>query len=159
IDRKRLMEVLCEQLAIDETEAHILTSLANGSFKKALGKDRDLYIDGRRDLLKALTALTPGSILPLFSLAEQLAQDKLALPEILEIFQAFYRDLLLYRHGRPQNELVNIDLMEKIHRVANNESTPSLLGKLTALDQTRRQLDRNVNRQLALEVLLMRLVA
>lgn len=159
IERKQLMEVLCEQLDIDETEAHILTSLANGSFKKALGKDRDLYIDGRRDLLKTLTALSPCSVLPLFNLAEQLSQDKQALPEVLEIFQAFYRDLLLYRHGRPQSELVNIDLLEKIHRVANGESTPSLLGKLTALDQTRRQLDRNVNRQLAIEVLLMRLVA
>jgi DNA polymerase-3 subunit delta' len=159
IERKRLMEVLCEQLAIDETQAHILTSLANGSFKKALGKDRDLYIDGRRDLLKTLTGLSPGSILPLFRFAEKLAQDKEMLPEILEIFQAFYRDLLLYRHGRPESELVNIDLMEKIHRVANNESTPSLLGKLSALNQTRRQLARNVNRQLALEVLLMHLVA
>jgi DNA polymerase III subunit delta' len=159
IERKLLMDVLCEQLAIDDTEAHILTSLANGSFKKALGKDRDLYIEGRRDLLKTLTGLSPGSVLPLFSFAEKLVQDKEMLPEILEIFQAFYRDLLLYRHGRPESELVNIDLMEKIHRVANNESTPSLLGKLSALDQTRRHLARNVNRQLAVEVLLMHLVA
>ncbi|OEU60957.1 MAG: DNA polymerase III subunit delta' [Desulfuromonadales bacterium C00003094] len=159
IERKRLMEVLCEQLAIDEKEAHILTSLANGSFKKALGKDRELYIDGRRDLLKTLTGLSTGSVLPLFNFAEKLAQDKEILPEILEIFQAFYRDLLLYRHGRPESELVNIDLMEKIHRVANNESTPSLLDKLSALNQTRRQLARNVNRQLAVEVLLMHLVA
>ncbi len=159
IERKLLMNVLCEQLAIDDTEAHILTSLANGSFKKALGKDRDLYIEGRRDLLKTLTGLSPGSVLQLFSFAEKLAQDKEILPEILEIFQAFYRDLLLYRHGRPESELVNIDLMEKIHRVANNESTPSLLGKLSALEQTRRQLARNVNRQLAVEVLLMHLVA
>jgi len=159
IERKLLMDVLCEQLAIDDTEAHILTSLANGSFKKALGKDRDLYIEGRRDLLKTLTGLSPGSVLPLFSFAEKLAQDKEVLPEILEIFQAFYRDLLLYRHGRPESELVNIDLMEKIYRVANNESTPSLLGKLSALDQTRRHLARNVNRQLAVEVLLMHLVA
>ncbi|MCD4689290.1 MAG: DNA polymerase III subunit delta' [Desulfuromonadaceae bacterium] len=158
IERKRLMEVLCEQLAIDEKEAHILTSLANGSFKKALGKDRELYIDGRRDLLKTLTGLSPGSVLPLFNFADKLAQDKEILPEILEIFQAFYRDLLLYRHGRPESELVNIDLMEKIHRVANNESTPSLLDKLSALNQTRRQLARNVNRQLAVEVLLMHLV-
>lgn len=159
IERKRLMEVLCEQLAIDETEAHILASLANGSFKKALGKDRDLYIEGRRDLLKTLTGLSPGSVLPLFDFAEKLAQDKEFLPEILEIFQAFYRDLLLYHYGRSESELVNIDLMSKIHRVASGESTSSLLGKLTALDKTRRQLARNVNRQLAVEVLLMRLVA
>jgi DNA polymerase-3 subunit delta' len=106
-----------------------------------------------------LTALSPGSVVPLFDLAENLAAEKELLPEILEIFQAFYRDLLLFKNGRPENELVNIDLMEKIHRVAARETTPSLLDKLDALEATRRQLARNVNRQLAMEVLLMRLVS
>jgi DNA polymerase-3 subunit delta' len=159
IPGKKLMEVLREQLGIDDIQAHILASLANGSFKKALGKDRDLFVERRRELLKMLTALSSGSVVPLFDLAENLAAEKELLPEILEIFQAFYRDLLLFKHGRPENELVNIDLMEKIHRVAARETTPSLLDKIDALEATRRQLARNVNRQLALEVMLMRLVS
>ncbi len=159
IERKRLLEVLCEQLDLDETEAHILASLAEGSFKKALGKDRELFVRTRRELLRTLTGLTSGSVLPLLEFAEKLAQDKDVLPDIIEIFQSFYRDLLLYRHGRSQDELVNIDLLNKIHRVSNAESTSSILGKLTALDAVGRQLTRNVNRQLAVEVLLLRLVA
>jgi DNA polymerase-3 subunit delta' len=159
IPRIKLMDVLCEQLGIDETQGHILTSLANGSFKKALGKDRELFVERRRALLKQLSALSPGSVVPLLTLAENLAGEKDLLPEILEIFQAFYRDLLLFKHGRPEDELVNIDLMEKIHRVAARETTPSLLRKLDALSAARRQLDRNVNRQLAMEVLLLKLVA
>lgn len=159
IPRNKLLGVLCEQLDIDETQGHILTSLANGSFKKALGKDRELFVERRRELLRQLSALSPGSVVPLLTLAETLAGEKELLPEILEIFQAFYRDLLLFRHGRPENELVNIDLMEKIHRIAARETTPSLLKKLDALTAARRQLDRNVNRQLAMEVLLLQLAA
>lgn len=159
IERRRLLEVLCEQLELDETEAHILASLAGGSFRKALGKDREFFFRTRRELLKTLTGLTSGSVLPLLEFAEKLAQDKETLPDIIEIFQSFYRDLLLYRHGRPQDELVNIDLLNKIHRVSGAESTSSILGKLAALDTAGRQLNRNVNRQLAVEVLLMRLVA
>jgi DNA polymerase-3 subunit delta' len=159
IPRNKLMGVLCEQLDIDETQGHILTALADGSFKKALGKDRELFVERRRELLRQLCALSPGSVVPLLSLAETLAEEKELLPEILEIFQAFYRDLLLFRHGRPESELVNIDLMEKIHRIAARETTASLLKKLGALTATRRQLDRNVNRQLAMEVLLLQLAA
>jgi DNA polymerase-3 subunit delta' len=144
---------------VDETQGHILAALSEGSFKKALGKDRELYLDRRREVLKSLTALSSGSIVPLFELAQELAEDKERLPEILEIFQAFYRDLLLFRHGRPESELVNVDLLEKIHRIGARETVPSLLRKLDAVAAGRRQLDRNVNRQLAMEVLLMRLAA
>jgi DNA polymerase-3 subunit delta' len=159
IPREQLMDVLGEQLDIGEVQAHILASLANGSFKKALGKDRDLFVERRRELLKKLTALSPGSVVPLFDLAETLAGEKDLLPEILEIFQAFYRDLLLFKHGRPETELVNIDLMEKINHVAARETTASLLKKLQALESARGHLGRNANRQLAMEVMLLRLVA
>ena len=159
LPKEELQDALQTQLDLDETRAHILTSLSEGSFRKALGKDRDLFMEQRRDLLKSLTALSPGSVLAIFDFAQQLADEKDHLPEILEIFQAFYRDLLLFHHGASENNLVNIDLMDKIRRVAGKESTHSLLCKLDALAATRRQFDRNVNRQLALEVLLLRLAA
>jgi DNA polymerase-3 subunit delta' len=159
LPRELIKQVLLERLGIDEVQGHLLAALSEGSFKKALGKDRDLFLERRRNLLKALTALSPGSIIPLFELAQELADEKDRLGEILEIFQAFYRDLLLCRHGRPESELVNIDLSEKIRRVAQREDIPSVLRKLDAIALSRRQLDRNANRQLTMEVLLMRLAA
>ncbi len=159
ISRHKLQEVLSERLGIEGTQGHVLASLSEGSFKKALGKDRDLYLEKRRDLLKTLTGLSAGSIIPLFKLAEELAAEKDRLQEILEIFQAFYRDLLLYRKGLQESHLINIDLMDKIRRVATQETDSTLLAKLEAITESRKQIERNVNRQLALEVLLMRLAA
>lgn len=159
LPREQLKEVLREQLGVEETEAHVLAALSEGSFRKALGKDRELYLQKRREILKAVTALSAGSILPLFELARQLAEEKERLPEILEILQAFYRDLLLLRHGSPEGELVNLDLLEKVRRVAARESVSSLLEKLEAIAASRRQLERNVNRELAMDVLLLRLAA
>jgi DNA polymerase-3 subunit delta' len=159
LPQEKLRQVLLERLGVDETQGHILTALSEGSFKKALGKDRDLFIEKRRTLLKSLTALSSGSIVPLFELARELSEQKEQLPEILEIFQAFYRDLLLFQYGRPAEELVNIDLIDKIRRIAGRETIPSLLNKLDAITASRRQLERNVNRQLAMDVLLMRLAA
>jgi DNA polymerase-3 subunit delta' len=156
---ERIQAELENQLKIEATDAHILAALSEGSFKKAFGKNRDLYLDQRRQLLKTLTALSSGSILPILDFAEQLAADKTVLDEILEIFQAFYRDVLLSLQGGFDSALVNLDLKQKIERVAATEDSATLLQKLDALAEARRQLERNVNRQLAMEVLLLRLVA
>jgi DNA polymerase-3 subunit delta' len=150
---------LQRQLGVSETEAHILAALSEGSFKKAFGKDRQLYLEERRTLLKTLTALSSGSILPILEFAEQLAGDKSALADKLEIFQAFYRDVLLLLHGRDEGELVNLDLAEKLRRVAAREDVAGLLAKLDALGSARRQLERNLNPQLVMENLLLRLAA
>ena len=147
------------QLGVADDEAHVLAALSEGSFKKAFGKDRQLYLEERRTLLKTLTALSAGSILPTLEFAEQLAGDKATLPDILEIFQAFYLDVLLTLHGRGTAELVNLDLAEKVRRVAGREDVTNVLAKLEALKGARWQLERNLNPQLVMEVLLLRLAA
>jgi DNA polymerase-3 subunit delta' len=156
---EQLKESLTDKLGLDETEGHLLATLAEGSFKKALGRDREFFIERRREILKSITALSPGSVIPLFGMAKELVDDKESLPDVLELLLAFYRDLLLFSHARPEQELVNIDMMEKIRREAAREDVSALLRKLDAVMECRRHLERNVNNQLAVEVLLMRLAA
>ncbi|MCK4691608.1 MAG: DNA polymerase III subunit delta' [Desulfuromonadales bacterium] len=159
LPKQRLTEILANRLELDETEASILAALSEGSFQKALGKNKGLYLERRGDLLRSLLSLSSGSIIPLFSLAEELAAEKEQLNEILEIYQAFFRDLLLLKHGRPEDEMVNIDLKETLYRQLAVETTTSLLQKLQALETGRYHLQRNVNRQLAMEFMLMRMTA
>lgn len=154
-----LKQDLVRRLEIDETAGHLLAALSEGSFRKALGRDRDLFLVTRRDFLRQVTALSPGSVLPLFDLSLSLAEDKERLPDFLEILEAFYRDVLLSLHGRPEDDLVNIDLLEKIRRVAARETISSVLAKLDAIQTAHRHLNRNVNRQLAMDHLLLQLCA
>jgi len=153
----RIQAELEKQLHINPTESHIMAALSEGSFKKAFGKDRGLYLEQRKELLKTLTGLSSGSILPILDFAEQIAADKTVLPDILEIFQAFYRDVLMTLQGRGDDDIINLDLKETIHRVCQREDLSSSLAKLEALLEARRQLDRNVNRQLAMEGLIFKL--
>ncbi|PLX99318.1 MAG: DNA polymerase III subunit delta' [Desulfuromonas sp.] len=159
LPQQRIEEALLEKRDIGPDAAHILAALAEGSFHSALGRDDDFYLEKRREILKSVTGLSRGSILPLLELARELASDKELIPDLFEILISFYRDLLLYRMGRPDDALVNIDLLEKIRRVGGREDTPQLLRKLEALMTGQKNLDRNVNAQLNLEVLLLRLAA
>jgi len=157
LPKQRLAEILSQRLDLNETEAAILAALSDGSFKKALGQNRELYLERRRELVRDICALSSGSIIPTFKLADQLANDKEQLTDILDIYQAFYRDLLLLKHGRPETDLVNLDLKEILGRQVGRETTNGLLQKLQALDTGRYYLKRNVNRQLAMEIMLMRM--
>lgn len=154
-----IRRALAEADAENEAHAHILATLSDGSFHKALGRDRDLYLERRKTILKAVTALSHGSYIPLFDLAAELAEEKERLSEILDILRAFYRDLLLCQHGWPEDDLVNRDLIEKVRRIAAQESPQTLLRKIEAINAAYFYLERNVNGQLIFDVLLMRLTA
>ncbi len=159
LPKQRLAEILANRLELEETEALILAALSEGSFQKALGKNKGLYLERRGDLLRSLLSLSSGSIIPLFNLAEELAAEKEQLDDILEIYQVFFRDLLLLKHGRPEDEMINLDLKETLYRQLAVETTTSLLKKLQTLETGRYHLQRNVNRQLAMEFMLMRMTA
>jgi len=151
--------VLVRQPGLDEIHAHILASLSEGSFKIALGKDHDLYLEQRKEIIRGISVLSMDNIVPIFELAQKLADNKEQLQDILEILQIFYRDLLTYKHYAGEEQLVNIDLIEEIRRAAQCHDQRTLLNKLEALAQTRRLLERNINRQLAVENLLLDLAA
>lgn len=150
---------LTEHRDFEQKESHIIAALADGSFQSALDRDPAFYLEHRISLLKRVTALSPASILPTLDLAKELAAEKETIPDTLELLQAFYRDLLLFRHGQPLEHLVNIDLQEKISRVSARENTTSVLNKLDALNECLHNHNRNVNPQLNMEVLLLRLAA
>jgi len=151
--------VLIRQPGLDATQAHILASLSEGSFKIALGKDHDLYLEQRKEIIRGISVLSMDNIVPIFELAQKLADNKEQLQDILEILQIFYRDLLTYKHYAGEEQLVNIDLIEEIRRAAQCHDQRALLHKLESLALTRRLLERHINRQLAVENLLLDLAA
>ncbi len=159
LPKQQLAAILKQKLDLNDTEATVLAALSEGSFKKALGPNRELFLEKRGKLIQSLSALSAGSTIPTFSFADELDMEKEILLDILDIFQSFYRDLLLLKHDRPLDELVNLDLIETLQRQEKSITTASLLLKLKALESARFHLQRNVNRRLALEVMLMRITA
>jgi len=157
--KAQLEKVLSSRLDFSATQIAILAALSDGSFKKALGNKQDLYLEKRRALIQTLSGLSPGSNIPTLVLAEELAADKDNLDDYLDVFQAFFRDIMLLQYGRPETDLVNQDLRELLHQEADRFSELSLQKKLQALASARYHLQRNVNRQLAMEVMLLDITA
>ncbi len=156
LSRKMVREILIEH-NIATNHIDIIASLSEGSLKKALGNDREFYAEQRQKICKAISILTPNSIIPLFKLAEELANDKEQLDNLIWILLSYYRDIFLLVNRASPSLLINHDLEPQLRQQAQRESTVSIQYKLGAIIACQQQLVRNVNKQLAIEVLLLKL--
>ncbi|MCD6526222.1 MAG: DNA polymerase III subunit delta' [Desulfuromonas sp.] len=156
LEQSMIAKVLSQQ-QIDDTQCQVLAALSEGSLKKALGSDRDFYIEQRKEVFKSLSALSVGSIVPMLELAEKWAADKEQLDDLTSVLLSCYRDIFLIVSQGSSSLLTNIDMQERIRQHAAKETPLSIQHKLEAILDCRYHLQRNVNRQLAMERLLIQL--
>ncbi|MDY0190343.1 MAG: DNA polymerase III subunit delta' [Desulfuromonas sp.] len=135
----------------------IIAALAAGSLKKALSSDREFYFTQRQKVLKEIAALTAHSVVPMLELAEQLSDNKEQLDSVIWILLSYYRDIFLIVNNAAPTLITNIDMEPQLRIQAKKESPRSIQHKLNSILQCQYQLARNVNKQLATEVLLLRL--
>lgn len=157
LSQQELARHLASNLALSATDASVLAAVSDGSFKRAFGQNLDLYLKNRPLLIQSLSALSATSTIQTFELAEKLRLEKDLINEILEIFEMFFRDLLLYKKGFPTLAIINQDLLTLIQQQAMQFSTHQLLKKLEVVADARRHLSRNVNIHLALDHMLMQI--
>jgi DNA polymerase-3 subunit delta' len=152
---ERVTEVVRSRLGLAREDAHILASLADGSLGKALQMDLDFVLGMRREIIGKIIALPSYGAGQIFGLAEELATGNDDLPMLLTMIHAWYRDLLTYREGGEKVQLINIDLSDEIQRAAPGTDTSSLIHRMEVIREALWNLDRNANRQITLEVMLL----
>lgn len=156
LEQKMIAQVLSEQ-QIDPTESQILAALSEGSLKKALGSDREFFLQQRKEIFKALASLSPGSVVPMLELAEKWSNDKEQLEDLINVLLSCYRDIFVMVSHGSSSLLTNVDMLDRLRHQAAKETALSIQHKLTAILDCRHHLLRNVNRQLAMEHLLIQL--
>ncbi len=135
--------------------AAIAASLAGGSLKKALEIVAEETLASRKYFLERVTTLSLKDIAPLFTTAEELAADREAALEKLELLAAFLRDVLHLQGG--VQDVVNADLLPLLRQEAENRTAAATMERIERVSEARSAIKRNVNLRLALEVLFMRL--
>jgi DNA polymerase-3 subunit delta' len=152
---KRVIEVIRSRLELNDEEAHILASLANGSLGKALRIDLNLALRVRREIIGKIMDLPSYGAERILGLAEELASGNDDLPLLLSMIHAWYRDLLAFRVRGSLAPLINLDLLNEIQESAPKLNTPSLINRIEVIQGALWNLDRNANRQITLEAMLL----
>lgn len=148
-------DILVERYEADAEHADLLARLSGGRIGWAISALHDpAMLEQREAALDMLEACIEHNRAGRFELAQELGKDKLALGPVLELWQTYWRDLLLLTRASrvpPANSdrLVNLQRFA-IHLTADDVAK-ALRATRTLLDMLRY----NINLRLAVEVMLL----
>lgn len=77
--------------------------------------------------------------------------------DIMEVFISFIRDTIIYKEVGSQELIINKDKLEEIKQCANMFSFTKLNDIISIINETRENIDRNVNNLLAFDVMLLKM--
>jgi DNA polymerase-3 subunit delta' len=151
----QVQQALEEHWGIEPRRARILAKLSGGRIGWAIqaGQD-DTLLRAREKYLVALEQAIRQERTDRVGLAQQLSQNPQGLPEVLDLWQGWWRDLLLAKSGNLQ-ALVNIDREQTISSEAQHYTLNEVHSCLRSIERVAQQIEQNVNATLAMEVLLL----
>ncbi len=146
-------DILIEQRGAPPEQADLLGRLCGGRIGWALRALADPGIlEQREQALNILEDVLSKSRAGRFDLAEDLSKDKLALYPLLELWQTYWRDVVLLCQNAPVLP-ANNDRRQQLARLAGDMSAEEAVTALEATRKLHQTLSVNLNLRLALEVL------
>ena len=155
ISRIKMESILVSRHGFDPQNAMIIAAMAGGSFSRALHMYRTNWINRRNWLISELDSLSSVSISRLLAFGEQLAKNKDALPDALEVMKSWLRDLVIGKFY--PEKIIHQDLTDNVHRASQKMSTTSLLSKFETIQSTQIAIQAGTNLRLAMETMVLKL--
>jgi DNA polymerase-3 subunit delta' len=150
-----LQDILVSSYGAAPDQAQLLARLSGGRIGWAIDALRGEDILAKRDTaLDLLEQILKSNRAVRFDLANNLSKDRAALLTLLELWQTYWRDILLNLENAPVKPC-NSDRIDQIERMRMMMSADEALNAMKATQSLMRQLDTNVNVRLALEVLML----
>ena len=154
VDDGLVKKYLMEHLHIPDYQAEIDASFAHGSIGKAKeAATSQEFTDMTQNALRILKNADAMEVYELTDAIKSLADDKANIGDYLDIFQFWFRDVLMFKATREIDNLVFKQEINYIREQASQRSYENLEKILDALEKTKVRLRANVNTELALELL------
>lgn len=155
----RLAAPLVDRLLADRGVAAdvraAVVARSEGSAGRALALVEDPHAAARGRMLEQLARLGAATAADLSGVAQALGREDADVA--LETALSWYRDLLALRLEGPDVPVRNADVAPALHAAAVRAAVPDVLGALETVCDTIRAVERNANRVLALETMLLAL--
>jgi DNA polymerase-3 subunit delta' len=140
---------------IDQERAWLLGHLAQGRIGWALASSQDgRGLDQRDQTLEELSNLGMGTCTRRFAWAERLSQDPDRARDVLQVLASWWRDVLLLASGSGV-QITNVDHRAQLVKWAARHDVATAHRTLRCIRKAVWCLEHNVNRRLALEVLML----
>ena len=153
-------QALIQRLGIDSGRARYVAALAGGQLGRAmLWAQSAEALEGRDQVLDLLERLETADPLERMDAAEAFSKDKDRVADLLDAALFWYRDVLVYQETGEEKHLINLDRKARIVSLAGAVPGPALSYRITAVEEAKEALRRNVHPRLLLENLFLRLTS
>ncbi|MCB2293072.1 DNA polymerase III subunit delta' [Clostridium algoriphilum] len=143
---------------LPKDEIKVIIAFSNGIPGKAEKFILDSNFKEIRDItLEILLKLNKEKTEEIIKYEKKLSNQKEKFEEILTAFLSYIRDTIIYKEIEEENLIINIDKLIYIKELANIFSFNKLNGIINIINDTRENLDRNVNPGLVFEVMLFKM--
>jgi DNA polymerase-3 subunit delta' len=150
-------EALISHWDAEPTQADLLAHLSGGRLGWAVRALEDESLLTRRDQhLEVLASLMSQGRVERLAYAADLSRDSALVNEVLALWLAWWRDVLLLASGS-RVPITNLDREATLHQQADQVTLRQAQRMVAQVRSTVKNLDQNVNGRLALEVLLLSL--
>lgn len=154
VSDQKIKKYLMERLQVPDYQADIDVSFAHGSIGKAKeAATSQEFAEITENALRVLRFADSMEIYELTEVIKKLAAEKVKIEDYLDIFQFWFRDVLMFKATREAGTLVFKQEINYIREQARERSYENIEKILESIDKTKTRLRANVNMELALELL------
>jgi DNA polymerase-3 subunit delta' len=154
--RSQTERALAAARAVPDTDARFLAAVAQGRLGEALQTDLAAARTRQRDFALLTTAPALRSVTTLLAAAETLHREERS-ADALDWLAGWVRDLILIGAGGRPDSLVNPEQVMELRQAADPAKLEALLALQDEIEAIQRAAHRNLNLQLGLETVLLRL--
>ena len=141
-----------ENRGVENSQAELIAHISGGrpGYAFRLAEDKSL-LEFRTQRLNDLQKLLSSSRVDKFAYAEKLAKEKDGMRQTLLVWGSFWRDVFSAR-AKAESPLANVDRVEEIASLAKSLDLPAARQRVSETERAIRQMERNVNARLLVEV-------
>ncbi|MCA9772235.1 MAG: DNA polymerase III subunit delta' [Myxococcales bacterium] len=150
---EEIERLLAADPELDEPARRTLALHGEGSVGRCLGPGRERILRERPAVIEAFLSICSATPVRLTELASTAGQERAGTDALAAWSRSFLHDVALTQAGRPER-VRNVDFRDAVDRVAQASETHDVIAAFDRIARVARAQDVNVNRRLALEVLL-----
>ena len=158
LPRRLMVSFLISQRGKTREQAEVLAALTMGSLGAVSRFDKEKMIEKRLDWMKTLVSLRAGDYRAALNAAEALAWNREETLKFLEWAELWYRDLLTFRVAHAPDKILNMDMLPQIEEQSARIDADDLFSLLSKTVEASQLIQRNLNRRMVIEDLLLRAV-
>src|SRR6266498_3658687 len=158
LTRDLISGFLASRKGLAAETAEFLAAMSLGSLGAVVSIDTQELLERRREWVRLISGLRAGDYRAATDAADALAGSKEDSLRFLEWIESWFRDLLVYSVTRNQQAVVNVDMLPQIQQQSATADFERLFSRIAEAKAAIGGIQRNLNRRMMIEDLLLNTV-